>query len=221
MKKILLLIAFLFSYSSTFSQVFVADSVFTGYNFYLGIGIGQGQLNIERGSSTFGRTSSVPRLSVETGIIYRAAPDQHYSLSFRLSYQTLYLHPKNKNTLYNDRLTFLDAQLKPMLHFGGKRFMVLLGASLRYPITSKFEVRSFNPEGENEWYPLSNALKPRKINIVPELGIKVKFANAQIGFITSFTKGNSFENKSNLVSYSIDDAYYYTLEALFYLPLDL
>ncbi len=221
MRKACLFILLITISSRAFSQTFLSDSLMNGYNYYVGIGIGQSQLNIDNSYGTFGRTSSIPRLTLETGVIFRTAPDQHYSVSLRFTYQNLYLHPPKSNTSYNDRLSFLDAQLKPMLHLGGKRFMVLLGVSIRYPIASKFEVQSLNAQEESEWYPLPNTLKPASINLAPELGLKIKFDEAQIGFITSFTKGNSFRNTSTLSSYLIDEAQYYTLEAIIYLPLNL
>ena len=221
MRKTLLFILLLIISKNIFSQTFLPDTVLSGYNYFIGVGIGQSQLNIENSYGTFGRTGSIPRLSIESGIIFRSEQDQHYSIALRFTYQNLYLHPPNSDTHYNDRLSFLDIQLKPMLHLGGKKFMVLLGASIRYPITSKFEVQSLNAQEETEWYPLPNTLKPESLTLVPELGIKIKFDNAQIGFITSFTNGNSFKNTSALSSYSIDEAYYYTLEALIYIPLNL
>lgn len=220
MRKFIFIAFLVFNSNELLSQVFVPDSDSTGLNYYFGFGIGQAQLDIKNDFGTFGRTSNWPRLSLETGILLKTAPNQSFSFSFRTTYQNLYLHSPSNKTRYNDRISFLDAQFKPMLHLGSKKFMVMFGFSIRYPIYSKFEVLSKNSNGEDEWYKLTDRFKPEKFSLVPEFGTKIKFRDAQLGFIFSVNNNDFFKSLPE-GPYSINKFSYYTLEVLIYLPLNL
>lgn len=203
------------------AQVFIPDSLFSGHNYYVGIGVGQGQLNIENAHSIYGRTTVLPRLSIETGFLYKGAPKHALSLSLRLTYQSLYLHSPVSTSGYNDKLSFLDAQLRPLMHIGGKRFMVFLGPAIRLPLTSGFKIHALDADTEYHWRKFDHLIEANKVNVALELGTKIKFGTTQIGFIYTGTNADFLTTSRSHGPYSLNAASYNTIEIMLYLPLEL
>lgn len=218
---VLVLISRSFLSGNLNAQVFVPDSLFTGHNFYVGIGVGQGHLNIENTHSIYGRTTVLPRLSVETGVFYKNAPELALSLSLRLTYQSLYLHSPVSTSGYNDKLSFLDAQLRPLLHLGGRRFMVFFGPGIRLPLTSSFKIHALDADTEYHWQKYDHLIEANKINVALELGTKIKFGTTQIGFIYTGTNADFLTTSRAQGPYSLNVASYNTIEIMLYLPLEL
>src|SRR5690554_2705238 len=119
-------------------------------NLYVGISLGDAQLNITNSNGTYARGQHLPRISGEVG--YAFSPKNTKNIFFvpslGVSYQELsLLKISDYNRSYNDKLAIFDIQLQSMLHMGGPNLMIFGGAVFRFPTYSRFDIRTLTGDG--------------------------------------------------------------------------
>ncbi|MBO6792677.1 MAG: hypothetical protein JJ895_02110 [Balneolaceae bacterium] len=203
------------------AQDFQPISKIRGNNYFLGLGIGDAQLNQYNNSGTFGRSTYFPRLSVEFGRYYKIDPLFGLLISAKISHQRLRLHPIQTEEEYNDLFSFTDLQLRYGVYLGKDLIKLHLGGSMRTPLWSRFKVKSLNGKGEEDWYDLSNEVKASKISFATELGLTFMFKSFHISPTFTWNLREFIDSSFSNGAYLFDDTEYYTLEFIIYIPLEL
>lgn len=219
MKTIFYLLLALILNTSLSAQYFDQKSP-EGKNFFIGLGLGDAQLNMQTGSSTYGRSTNIPRLIFDAGVAFPQVLMHQFSVTARFTYQDLYL--KNSgNQGYNDRLTFADFQLKPMVHFGKNVIKLNAGISARFPFYSEFQVKSLNSNNELTWYSLGKTIQPKPFIIVPEFGMSFLISDVHVTLGFSVITADYLDSTARTGAYRVQDTEYYTIEFVAYIPLRL
>lgn len=220
-RALLLCVCLFFIGDELNAQDFQPISASTGKNYFLGAGVGDAQLNVDNNFGTFGRSSYVPRITVELGQYRKLDPLFGILLSARLSYQQLRLHPINTDKPYNDVISFSDAQLRYGLYLGKDLIKLHLGGAIRFPLNSSFKVKGADSNGNEEWFDLSDDFKVTQVTFSTELGITFLIGSFHLSPTFSWNHNKFIESSFTTGPYSFDDSEYYTLEFVIYIPLKL
>ncbi len=203
------------------AQDFQPISTSKGKNYFIGVGVGDAQLNTYTDYGKFGRSTYLPRFSIEFGQFRKIDPLFGVLLSARLSYQQLRLHSIQSEEEYNDVISFSDLQLRYGLYMGKDLVKLHVGGSIRAPLTSTFKVKSVNGNGMEEYYNLSDEVNVGKVSLASELGITFLFKSFHVGIGFSWNLNEFIESSFSTGPYLFEELEYLTLELVIYKPLKL